>query len=118
MIFAEFLMNRNSRRVFFDEMIDFTIKKRYFGGRVRKERSGRPRREKKDTKYSYDKYGLLHRSRLNVFADVDNLFDKLLTSMYQRCVKIYQICELSQRVAKCIQTFTKVCLCFAKTRLN
>ena len=47
MIFAEFLMNRNSRRVFFDEMIDFTIRKRYFGGRVRKERSGRPPREKK-----------------------------------------------------------------------
>ena len=40
-------MNRNSRRVFFDEMVDFPIRKRYFGGRVRKEHSGRPLGEKK-----------------------------------------------------------------------
>ena len=70
------------------EILDFTREKLYFGGRVRKERSGRPRREKKDTKYSYDKYGLLHRSRLNVFADVDNLFDKLLIKLYQMFVKV------------------------------
>ena len=48
MIFAEFLMKRTSRRLFFHEMIYFLIRQRYFGDRVRKERSGRPLGGKKD----------------------------------------------------------------------
>ena len=46
-IFAELMMTRTSRRHFFHEMVDFPIRKRYFGGRVRKEHSGRPLGEKK-----------------------------------------------------------------------
>ena len=34
-------MKPNSREVFFDEMVDFLIRKHNFGGRVRKERSGK-----------------------------------------------------------------------------
>ena len=40
-------MKPNSREVFFDEMVDFLIRKHNFGGRVRKERSGKPPREKR-----------------------------------------------------------------------
>ena len=114
-------MKRTSRRLFFHAMVDFPIGKRYFGGRVRKERSGRPRREKKDTKYSYDKYGLLHRSRLNVFADVDNIFDKLLIKLYQFFVNVdnFQIQilvsrlgsaenETCQNVGQNVSTFSEI----------
>ena len=46
-------MKRNSRRVFVDEMVDFAIGKRYFGGRARKVRSGRPPREKKRITFAH-----------------------------------------------------------------
>ena len=45
-------MKRTSRRLSFHEMVDFRIRKRYFGGCVRKERSGRPPGEKKECSYS------------------------------------------------------------------
>ena len=52
-IFAESLTERKARKVFSDEIIYFLKRKRNFGGRVGKERSGKLREKGEDSKGFY-----------------------------------------------------------------
>ena len=56
-------------------MVHFPIRKRYFGGRVQKERSGRAKREKKDDcKCSYKMCILLYHSNFSNLANFVKFF--------------------------------------------
>ena len=62
-------MKRTSRRLFFHEIVDFSKRKRYFGGRVQKERSGRHPGERKTIPNVLTRFAdLLHRPKFNTFA--------------------------------------------------
>ena len=68
MIFAEFMMKRTSRRLFFHEMVDFPKGTRYSGGRVGKERSGRAPRDSKTIPNVLAKFSHFYNAPNSIFS--------------------------------------------------